>query len=120
MSDWGEIDRMRRLVPADVDRHLENWAGWIRAYRVARGYSKRASVLSNGGVSQGFDDLCLEVDQMAAAIADAVIDELPIHHRVAISLIYVSDHPRLSRSVETDLLAGVSEFWRRALRRGLV
>lgn len=117
---WDEIDRLRRLVPMAVDRHLANWAAWSRAFRGVSGHRRRSAGLSGTGLSSA-EDMEAECDAWSAEIADAVIDMLPIHLRNAIAAVYAGGcwHLRADLLAPT-LIEGAEVFWLKARRKGLM
>jgi hypothetical protein len=118
---WDEIDRLRRLVPAPVDRHLANWAIWARHYRVEAGYRNRSAGFSGAGITSA-EDMEAECDAWAAEIADAVIDTLPIQSRQAIEAVYAGGRGWTLRHelLDVALVEAGDLFWQRAKRRGLL
>lgn len=118
---WDEIDRLRRLVPVPVDRHLANWSSWARHYRVEIGHRSRSIGFSGTGMSSS-EDLEAEVDAWAAEIAEAVIDTLPIVARNAIQAVYAGGRGWTLRHelLDAALVEAGDLFWQRAKRRGLL
>lgn len=100
---WDEIDRLRRLVPVPVDRHLANWATWARHYRFETGYRSRSTGFSGAGVSSA-EDMEHECDAWAAEIADS---RRPV--------LAARDAPGVAVSEKTEVLA--TEIKVRAERR---
>lgn len=117
---WGEIDRLRQLVPVQVDRHLANWSHWARRYRVEVGCRDRSTGFSGTGASS-FEDLENEADAWAAELADSLISEMAIHHRNAIAAVYAGGVWHLRPDLlGPTLIEAASSFWYRAQRKGLV
>ena len=118
---WDEIDRLRRLVPAPVDRHLANWAIWARHYRIETGHRSRSTGFSGAGMNSA-EDMEAECDAWAAEIADAVIDTLPIVARQAIETVYAGGRGWTLRHdlLGAALIEAGDLFWQRAKRRGLL
>lgn len=117
---WDEIDALRRLVPVAVDRHLDNWARWSRAYRGQIGHRKRSAGFASGGLSS-VEDMESECDGWSAEIADTVIDVLPIEMRIAIAAVYAGGRWQLRDDLLAPTLIEAAEaFWLRAKRRGLM
>lgn len=118
---WDEIDRLRRLVPVPVDRHLANWASWARHYRFETGHRRRSAGFSGVGVSSA-EDMEHECDAWTAEIADAVMDTLPIIARQAIEAVYAGGRGWKLRPglLDAALVEAGDLFWQRAKRRGLL
>lgn len=120
---WDEYERLRQLVPERADWHLHVWSVWCtHAYGVA-GYDRRSKGLATGGISgdDAFDHLCEEVDGYAARVADAVVDGLPVHLRLAIEATYCGGSWRNRPNVlDATLVEAAELFWLRAKRRGLM
>lgn len=118
--NWSEQERMRRMIPAAVDRHLDNWARWARTYRGQLGHRKRSAGFASGGLSS-VEDMEAECDGWSAEIADAVIDVLPIHLRNAIAAVYANGRWQLRDDLLAPTLIEAAEvFWVKAKRRGLM
>ncbi len=118
--NWSEQERMRRMIPAAADRHLDNWARWTRAYRGVSGHRGRSAGLSGTGLSSA-EDLEAECDAWTAEIADSVIDVLPIHLRNAIAAVYANGRWQLRDDLLAPTLIEAAEvFWVKAKRRGLM
>ncbi|MCX7161492.1 MAG: hypothetical protein NT083_00330 [Rhodocyclales bacterium] len=119
--NWSEQERLRRAVPAQIDRHLANWARWARGYRVETGHRSRSVGFSGTGVSSA-EDMEHECDTWAAEIADAVIDTLPIVSRNAIAAVYAGGRGWTLRLdlLDAALIEAGDLFWQRARRRGLL
>lgn len=117
---WDEIDRLRRLVPLSIDRHLANWARWARAFRVEIGHRSRSIGFSGTGMSSA-EDLEAEVDAWSAEVADDVQSTMAVEMRNAIAAVYAGGawHLRADLLAPT-LIEAAGIFWQQAKRRGLM
>lgn len=118
-----EIQRLRRLVPERADHHLSQWGHWRRSYRGPNGYRSRSPGLASGGISgeDAFDHMCDDVDQRSAEISDSIIDDMELNHRIAIQHVYEAAVWNFRRLSIEDLIAEAAiDFWKRAMRKGLI
>jgi len=122
-DEFEENQRLRQLVPVDVDRNLSNWGAWRRTGQYVRGYPTHSTILENlgGCASADASDHVYEAqNNWRAKVADAVIDALEMQHRVAISHVYeaaVWEFKR--RTIEEVLAEAVEIFWKKAQVKGL-
>lgn len=122
-DEFEENQRLRQLVPADVDRNLANWGTWRRSGQYVRGYPTHSTFLENlGGCAsaEASDHVYEAQNNWRAEVADAVIDALEIQHRVAISHVYeaaVWEFKR--RTIEDVLVEAAALFWDKAQAKGL-
>ncbi len=122
-DNFEENQRLRHLVPMDVDRNLALWGAWRRGGQYVRGYPTHSTFLENlgGCASADASDHVYEAqNNWRAEVVDAVIDALEIQHRIAISYVYeaaVWEFKR--RKIEDVLVEAVSVFWEKAKKRGL-
>lgn len=120
-----EIERLRRLIDARTDFHLNNWSVWRRKDVVTVGYADHVPGLDKGigrCVAGDASDHDYEAhDAYAAEVCDTIIDELPQLHRIAISNVYEASvwQFRSTAMLEKALIDGAQAFWRDAVRRGL-
>lgn len=123
VSAWAEFERLRRLLPERPDWHLHNWGVWRRGETLTDGYDSQSAGLSCGGASgkDAFAHLCEPVDDWAAHVCDAIIDELPQLYRMAISNVYEASvwKFRSTEILEKALVDGAAAFWVEALKRDL-
>jgi hypothetical protein len=71
-------------TPDRVEWHLENWRRWMRSGQEVDGHARQSQGLSDGGTSKGFDEMVEAEDRRCAKIVDAILDNLPPAHRIAI------------------------------------
>ena len=120
---WIEFERLRQLVPERADWHLHNWGVWRRGDVMTAGYDSQSAGLSCGGISgkDAFEHLCEPVDDWAAQVCDAIIDELPQLYRMALSNVYEASvwKFRTTAILEQALVDGAAVFWREAVKRDL-
>lgn len=120
---YDEIQRLRGLVPERPDWHLANWGDWRRRYNGVQGYGGHSAGLASGGVSgeDAFEHLCEPVDEWAAEVCDAIIDELSVQHKIALQHVYEAAVWSFRRlSLEDVLVDAAAAFWCRAMARDLV
>lgn len=122
-SAWEEFERLRKLIPERPDFHLHNWGVWRRNDHLTDGYDERSAGLSTGGSSgaDAFAHLCEPVDDWAAHVCDAIIDELPQLYRMAISNVYEASvwQFRSTAILERALIEGAAAFWVEAVKKDL-
>jgi len=122
-DEFEENQRLRQLVPIEVDRNLSIWGAWRRGGQYVRGYPTHSTMLENlGGCASAdaSDHVYEALNNWRAEVADAVIDALEIQHRVAISHVYeaaVWEFKR--RTIEEVLVEAVAIFWKKAQIKGL-
>lgn len=112
LIDLGRLNRQ-------ADKHLINWARWMRRYEVGIGYRHRSTLLIGDGVEP--DDSSLDdVDSYTARISDAVIESLELIHRCAIHNVYLNSVFSFKRLDPIATFLDAAElFWVKAQRRGL-
>ena len=114
---------LRKLIPADVDRNLANWGTWRRSGQYVRGYPTHSTMLENiGGCAsaEASDHVYEAQNNWRAQVADAVIDELEIQHKMAISHVYESSVWAFQRiDIEDVLVDAANAFWDKAQAKGL-
>lgn len=117
------IQRLRQLIPAEVDRNLHMWGLWRKSDVYVKGYPTHSTCLENlGGVSSpdASDHVYEELNDWRAEVADAIINEMVIQHKMAISHVYESAVWSFTRlSVEDVLVEAAREFWIKAEKKGL-
>jgi hypothetical protein len=122
-SAWVEFERLRKLIAERPDWHLHNWGVWRRGEQLTDGYDSKSAGLSCGGISgvDAFAHLCEPVDEWAAHVSDAIIDEMPQLYRMAISNVYEASvwQFRSTAILEKALVDGAAAFWVEALKRDL-
>lgn len=122
-NEFEENQRLRQLVPIEVDRNLSIWGAWRRGGQYVRGYPTHSTFLENlGGCAsaEASDHVYEAQNNWRAEVADAVIDALEIQHKIAISYVYeeaVWEFKR--RKIEDVLVEAVEVFWGKAKKRGL-
>lgn len=122
-DEFEENQRLRQLVPIEVDRNLSIWGAWRRGGQYVRGYPTHSTFLENlGGCAsaEASDHVYEAQNNWRAEVADAVIDALEIQHKVAIGHVYeaaVWEFKR--RKIEDVLVEAVTVFWGKAKKRGL-
>lgn len=98
--------------------HLEGWGEWRRRNRgsIARGYPSSSTCLSSGGVSKEFDHMVEAEDARAAAICDAVIDDLTTLYRAVLESEHIMQGAFKCNRAETKelLLDAQMAFWDKA------
>lgn len=120
-----EFERLRRLVPERADWNLANWGAWRRKGVVTVGYADHVPGLDNcigRCVAEDASDHDYEAnDVYSAEVCDAIINELPLMYRMAISNVYESSVWKFRRTaiLEQTLIEGAAMFWAEAVRRGL-
>ena len=118
-----EFQRLRRLIPERPDFHLSNWGEWRRGYCGVRGHSSHSTCLENMGgcASPEASDHVYEGQQgLWAEVSDAIISEMSITHRIAISNVYEAAVWKFNRgNLEAVLIEAARLFWISAKKRGL-
>ncbi len=118
-----EIQRLRILVPPRADHHLSEWGRWRRGYAGVQGYRASSIGLSSGGISgeDAFDLMCDDADYHAAEISDTIISDMALNHRIAIQHVYECAVWSFLRLATEDLIVeAAADFWKMAVRKGLV
>lgn len=118
-----EFQRLRRLVPERPDHHLNQWGRWRRSYFGTNGYRSCSPGLVSGGISgeDAFEHMCDDVDHRAAEISDTIIGDMSLNHRIAIQHVYEAAVWKFRRlSIEDLIIEAATDFWNRAIRKGLV
>lgn len=122
-DEFGEIQRLRQLVPLDADRNLSVWGAWRRGGQYVRGYPTHSTLLENlgGCASEDASDHVYEaLNNWRAEVADAVIAALAIQHRIAISHVYEAAVWQFNRlKIEDVIVEAAAVFWGKAKKRGL-
>ena len=122
-DNFEENQRLRHLVPMDVDRNLALWGAWRRGGQYVRGYPTHSTFLENlgGCASADASDHVYEAqNNWRAEVADAVIDALAIQHKIAISHVYEAAVWQFNRlKIEDVIVAAANEFWGKAKIKGL-
>ena len=122
-NEFEENQRLRQLVPVDVDRNLSNWGAWRRTGQYVRGYPTHSTILENlgGCASADASDHVYEAqNNWRAKVADAVIDELELQHKIAISHVYEASVWKLELGAIDDVLVEAAAlFWDKAQAKGL-
>lgn len=79
-------DLQRQMEAVIVE--LEDWARWMQGYKMKLGYPSRSAGMESGYVSQSFDEMCEQADQVRCRIVDCAVNDLEapalkaaIHHR---------------------------------------
>ncbi len=118
-----EFQRLRRLVPERPDFHLANWGSWRRGYFGVQGHAAHSTCLQNlgGCASADASDHVYERELgFWAEVSDAIIAEMDLTHRIAISNVYEAAVWKFNRgNLESVLIEGARLFWVVATRRGL-
>ena len=118
-----EFQRLRRLIPERPDFHLANWGSWCRGYSGVKGHASRSTCLETlgGCASPDASDHVYERELgFWAEVADAIILEMSITHRIAISNVYEAAVWRFNRgNLEHALIEAAGMFWVKAHKRGL-
>lgn len=118
-----EFQRLRRLIPERPDFHLANWGDWRRGYFGVQGHASHATCLENMGgcASPDASDHVYERELgWWAEVSDAIIQEMAIHHRIAISNVYEAAVWKFNRgNLEDVLIDAAVLFWEKAEKRGL-
>ena len=122
-DEFEENQRLRQLVPIEVDRNLSIWGAWRRGGQYVRGYPTHSTFLENlGGCAsaEASDHVYEAQNNWRAQVADAVIDELEIQHKMAISHVYESSVWAFQRiDIEDVLVDAANAFWDKAQAKGL-
>ncbi len=119
-----EFQRLRRLIPERPDYHLANWGDWRRGYFGVRGHASHSTCLENMGgcaAEESSDHLYESELTWWAEVSDAIISEMDITHRIAISNVYEASVWKFNRgNLEDVLIDAAALFWCRATKRGLL
>ena len=122
-NEFEENQRLRQLVPIEVDRNLSNWGTWRRSGQYVRGYPTHSTFLENlgGCASADASDHVYEAqNNWRAKVADAVIDSLEKQHKIAISHVYEASVWKLELGAIDDVLVEAAAlFWDKAQAKGL-
>jgi len=122
-DEFEENQRLRQLVPIEVDRNLANWGTWRRSGQYVRGYPTHSTMLENlgGCASADASDHVYEAqNNWRAKVADAVIDSLEKQHKIAISHVYEASVWKLELGAIDDVLVeAANAFWDKAQAKGL-
>ena len=82
---------------------LTDWANWMKGYSPNLGYPSHSIMLSSGGNSSTFEDMCDAADAHRNQAVDSCIDDLPPDQRAAIYRRYLAAVFRL-RDYETAIV----------------
>ena len=122
-NEFEENQRLRQLVPIEVDRNLSIWGAWRRGGQYVQGYPTHSTFLENlgGCASADASDHVYEAqNNWRAEVADAVIDALTIQHKIAISHVYEAAVWQFNRlKIEDVIVDAANEFWGKAKTKGL-
>lgn len=118
-----EFQRLRRLIPERPDFHLANWGEWRRGYHGVTGHASHSTCLENMGgcASPDASDHVYEREiGWWAEVSDAIILEMSITHKIAISNLYEAAVWKFNRgNFEEVVLEAARVFWELARKRGL-
>ena len=115
---------MRDTITANetkVKEYLTEWAEWMKADNTKLGYPSKSLMLSSGGASTSFDDMCEVLDNTISKAIDAILEGVTISQRLAVHHYHLGAVWRSSRSNIIDDYADALmaiEFGLR--RRGLM
>jgi len=119
-----EFQRLRRLIPERPDFYLSLWGDWRRGYFGVRGHASHSTCLENMGgcaAEEASDHIYERELTWWAEVSDAIITEMDITHRVAISNVYEASVWKFNRgNLEAVLIEAAGLFWIRAKKRGLL
>lgn len=104
-----------------VKEYLNGWAEWMRSDNTKLGYPSKALMLSSGGASTSFEDMCEVLDSTISKAIDAILEGVTISQRLAVHHYHLGAVWRSSRSHMLDNYADALmaiEFGLR--RRGLI
>lgn len=104
-----EQRRMERLVVL-----LEDWADWMRGYRIATGYKKHSTVVAAAG-NKHWEDILVQVDAQINRTVDTAINDLPINQMAAINHRYLHAVYRFPRDNYAESLTAAHETLMRVL-----
>lgn len=115
---------MRDVITANetkVKEYLTEWAEWMKADNTKLGYPSKSLMLSSGGASTSFEDMCEVLDNTISKAIDAILEGVTISQRLAVHHYHLGAVWRSSRSNIIDDYADALmaiEFGLR--RRGLM
>lgn len=69
---------------ATVEYWLGRWAAWMQSDSHNLGYPGRSAVVSSGGASEAFEDLCERADMKSIRSTDAAVRSLPLVQQAAV------------------------------------
>lgn len=92
------------MTPSDVERHLGNWASWMRSGTGVKGYPRSVPGLMVGGNIASWEDLIESCDREAARITDACIADLIPPQQMAINHIHLAVNYWPLPAVPLDIL----------------
>ena len=104
-----------------VKEYLTEWAEWMKADNTKLGYPSKSLMLSSGGASTSFEDMCEVLDNTISKAIDAILEGVTISQRLAVHHYHLGAVWRSSRSNIIDDYADALmaiEFGLR--RRGLM
>lgn len=83
---------------------LTDWANWMKGYSPNLGYPSHSMMLSSGGNSSTFEDMCDAADAQRNHAVDSCVDDLPPNQKAAIYHRYLAAVFRL-RDYEGSLVS---------------
>ena len=98
---------------------LTEWAAWMQGYSPRLGYPTHAAMLSTGGSSDTFEDMCDEADAQRNHAVDTCIDDLPPNQKAAVYRRYLSAVFRM-RDYETSLMTAHEALEVSLRRKGIM
>ena len=69
---------------------LTEWASWMHGYSPRLGYPNHSAMLSSGGNSDTFEDMCDTADAQRNQTVDSCVDDLPPNQKAAVYRRYLA------------------------------
>lgn len=69
---------------------LTEWAAWMQGYSPRLGYPNHSAMLSSGGNSDTFEDMCDAADAQRNQSVDSCVDDLPPNQKAAVYRRYLA------------------------------
>ena len=98
---------------------LTEWAAWMQGYSPRLGYPTHAAMLSTGGNSSTFDNMCDAADAQRNQAVDSCVDDLPPNQKAAIYRRYLAAVFRM-RDYESSLMAAHEALEVSLRRKGML
>jgi hypothetical protein len=98
---------------------LGRWAAWMKADRHNLGYPGRSAVVSSGGASEAFEDLCERADLKSIKATDAAVRSLTLQQQAAVYHVYLGAVFRLRDDPQSVYEACLPALEVEARKRGV-
>jgi len=99
------LNESQRWEPERFEQIMDNWRRWMKSDVPVDAFPERSAVLSTGGASKSFDDMCIELDQWLAETTNAAIESLPVAESCALHHCYLQAVYRFNKLDYLSILA---------------